>query len=293
MEFPMASTFGSTHIYVLVKFAQNTTHLFVYIDWEDVQIEGSDSQRYSNADGVAILWNAHPGEYDLKDGWFGGMKTDNAGESVDVWAWKAAAADVGKDTPLNLTAGDSTPLVGNTYDTSFDNAGWNDTGDSSQDVSTGAAWGNLASHHEENYGVEFSRPLVTADNDGSDVQFDQHGYYEFAIALWNGTSGSSHIMSFEHSVFVYGACTSGCDATNYVTAATIGATQYTYQTVTTVESTTVPTTVPTTEYVPTTIVNNNTIVETSTEAGTPLNAWMFVISLFSMGVMVRLISKKK
>jgi hypothetical protein len=273
MEMPMGNTFGGVHIFVMMKFAQNATHLFVYMDWYDNTINGTTSQRFNAADGVAILWNAHPGEYDMKEGWFSGMKTENAGESIDTWVWKANTADEGKEieSVTNATAGENTPLTGNVWDTSFDNAGWNDSGDVTQDVSAGASWGNLGSHHESNYGVEFARKLTTSDNTGSDVQFDKIGYYEFAVALYNESSGSSHIVSFEHQLYVYGDCTTDCDIPVVFTE------------------------VVTTEVeVPTTVVNNVTItdVTTSTESA-PLNAWMIIVSLFSMGVLVNLISRKR
>jgi hypothetical protein len=266
MEFPMASTFGSTHIFVLVKFAQNSTHFFMWIDWEDTTINGTDTMRYSTADGVAVLWNAHPGEYDLKDGWFGGMETDNPGEEVDTWVYKPAAADTGKQSTIDLNAGETYTLTGEGLDTMFDEGGWDDDLDTTQDLSFGSSWGNITDRHEENYGIEFSRPLVT--DDPGDVQFDKIGYYEFAIAIWNASSGSSHIMSFEHSVFVYGDCDTDCD----IPAGGLTVISY----------------VPTTEVsvVPTTEVT------TKTESA-PINMYFVLISLFSVAALVRLVPRRK
>lgn len=275
MEYPMATTFGSTHIYLQVKFSQNATHLFVRMQWEDPLVNGTDTLFGEKADGVAILWNMQPGVYEMKDGWFGGMKTDHANESVDLWMWRPAASDQGAETTVNTTATEHATITGGIKDTMFSNTGIDNSNDTSQDVSYGSSWGYMDSHATSDYGVEFARPLVT--NDAGDVQFDKIGYYDFAIALWNGTSGGNHIMSFEHHVWVYGECSSNCDIPQYITAGTIVGTA--------------------THYVPTTATVDNsknvTITETSTKSSSPVNFVVVLTTMMSFAVIVQLVKRRK
>jgi hypothetical protein len=203
LRLPVGTTFGGVHAFISVTFAQNSTHLFTVIEWEDYNITGSDSQRYSAADGISVMWNVNMDNMD--DAYFSGMKTQNAGEIVDVWVWKPTAAETGLESGVNTTAEEKISLTGNIYDTSFDDGGWADGDEATEDVMTGASWGFQAEHAENNYVVEFARPLVTGD--ARDIQFDKIGYFDFALAWYNASSGSSHAVSFQHSVWVQGVCT--------------------------------------------------------------------------------------
>jgi DMSO reductase family type II enzyme heme b subunit len=191
MEIPVGDMYGASEEFIQVTFAQNTTHLFVLADWEDPTINGTDTGMYDDADGIAFCWNISAADFSAA--YFSGMKTPDAGEKVDTWSWKPAASETGTQI-----AGGGKTVSGTVTDLSYNTSGWST--DPSQSVLVAATHGNLSEHHEENYRVEFVRPLVTDDPD--DVQFDKSGYYEFAIGIYNGSSGASHMVSFEHKVWV-------------------------------------------------------------------------------------------
>jgi hypothetical protein len=200
---PVGTTFGGVLEFVSITFAQNSTHIFVYADWADFGgVNGTDSKKFSDSDGIVIMWNINIDN--MPDEYFDGMKTKEAGDMVDVWIWKPAASQNGLSDALNTTNEEKMDVVGKLYDTSFDDGGWASDSDETTDVQAAATWGFQEEHAENNYVVEFARPLVT--DDANDVQFDQYGYFDFAIALYNESSGSSHAVSFQHSVWVQGVC---------------------------------------------------------------------------------------
>jgi hypothetical protein len=189
MMIPVGSRFGSTELFVSVKFAQNNTHLFIHFDWDDGTINGTDDERYDNADGVSIMWNINATKFNK---YYSGMKTEAADEWVDAWTWKPTVADEAE--AFNST------FAGATYDNAFNSGGWAGD-DTNNDYYAYAGHGYIEDHSENNYFVEAVRPLVTSDP--YDIQFTNSGYYEFMIAIFNGTSGSSHYMSFSHYVWIH------------------------------------------------------------------------------------------
>jgi hypothetical protein len=189
MYVPVGSTFGGTEQFIQVTFAQNNTHLFMTLVWGDPGIDGSDMEKYGDADGVSIMWNVNASNFNM---YYSGMKTEKPTEMVDTWTWKATVAD--EDNAFNST------FEGAVYDNAFDDGGW--LGDDiSNDITAYAKYGYIASHYEEDYFVELARPLVT--DDPYDIQFEKTGYYEVMFAIFNGTSGVSHYMSFSHYVWIH------------------------------------------------------------------------------------------
>lgn len=189
MTIPVGSRYGGAEQFLTMIFAQNSSHLFVLTRWSDSTINGTDQDRYGDSDGVSIMWNINAttnfNEY------YSGMNTPAAGEAVDVWTWKPTAAE--EANAFNST------LTGNTYDYLFDDGGWY-TNEATTDVEAMAMHGYIEPHAESEYQVEFVRKLET--NDPNDVQFKFSQYYKFSVAIFNESSGSSHLMGFVHSVWV-------------------------------------------------------------------------------------------
>lgn len=207
MEIPVGNYRGAEEQFISVTFAQNSTHLFMYISWSDVQVDGKDSARFGGNDGFAVMWNTNNSQR-INEDYFAGMKTSSPDEVVDTWVVKTAANGETQAAAVDIAGGQTGSIDTVILDTNFDDGGWNDAGDTAQNVYAAEIWGNMSSHATHNYGLEIARPLVT--NDPGDVQFDQIGYYEFAIAIYNGTSGEDHLISFVHQVFVYGECDTDC-----------------------------------------------------------------------------------
>ncbi len=196
MEIPVAGRFGANEQMIKLVYAQNTTHLFMLVSWEDPDINGTDTPQYQLSDGFSICWNINAANFTAA--YFSGMETPNDGEVVDSYTWKPSAIETGTQVPT-ANRGNKT-VTGSVIDYSYDSDGWHT--DTSQNVQGAATHGNISAHYEENYQIEFVRPLVT--NDPSDVQFDHDGYYEFTIATFNGSSGSGHASSFVQSVWING-----------------------------------------------------------------------------------------
>ncbi|MFQ5832538.1 MAG: ethylbenzene dehydrogenase-related protein [Candidatus Thorarchaeota archaeon] len=196
MEVPVGGMFGANEQMVKMIFAQNTTHLFILVSWEDPDINGTDTPQYQDSDGFAICWNINAANFTAA--YFSGMETPNAGEAVDSFTWKPSASETGTQVPT-ANRGNKT-VTGSVIDYSFDSEGWHT--DTFQNVQTAAAHGNITDHYEQNYQIEMVRPLVT--DDPGDVQFDHDGYYEFAIAIFSGSAGASHSVSFVQSVWING-----------------------------------------------------------------------------------------
>jgi hypothetical protein len=238
---PVASTFGGVHEFITVIFAQNSSHLFVSFSWADPTSTGNSLERNGAADGVALIWNVNGDNFN--DAYFSGMKHNGGdGSLADSWVWKA-----GSTMAMNSTS------AGKIYDNAFDDRGWVDD-DATQDVKAFAKYGYIESHAEQNYFVEMVRPLETSDS--YDIQFDETGYYTFAIAVFNDTSGIGHYMGFTHEVYVYNG--------EPVTETTV---------VTETESVT------------------NTVNITETKSDTPVQLGAFMISIFAISVIV--IRKRK
>jgi hypothetical protein len=113
MYVPVGSTFGGTEQFIQVTFAQNNTHLFMTLVWGDPGIDGSDMEKYGDADGVSIMWNVNASNFNM---YYSGMKTEKPTEMVDTWTWKATVAD--EDNAFNST------FEGAVYDNAFDDGGW-------------------------------------------------------------------------------------------------------------------------------------------------------------------------
>jgi hypothetical protein len=196
MTIPVGERFGSSEMFIEVVFTQNDTHLFTMVDYGDLTVNGTDTIRYMDSDGITFLWNINM--TDFTAAYFSGMKTTAAGEAVDTWVWKPSADDDQAHVGLNTTAEEYANLDGILLDTVFDDQGWVDQGD--HDLQAAATWGFQGEHSENDYLVEFVRPLET-DNP-NDVQFDHSGYYEFALGIYDSSSGIKHLVSFEQAVFV-------------------------------------------------------------------------------------------
>ncbi|MHA2503067.1 MAG: ethylbenzene dehydrogenase-related protein [Candidatus Kariarchaeaceae archaeon] len=191
---PVGGAFGSAHTFVKTIFGQNSTHIFMLIGWEDATIDGTDTERYADSDGISIMWNINMDDFDTG---YGMKAAREEGELVDMVTWKPAASEDGQQLYQN----DYTPkaIEGNIYDAAYDHSGWED--DATNDWMAAAVHGNVSNHNEHNYQIELVRPLVTADS--MDVQFDESKYYQFGFAIYNDTSGNDHWISPVHSVFVY------------------------------------------------------------------------------------------
>ncbi len=196
MEIPIAGMYGANEQMVKMIFAQNTTHLFMLVSWEDPDINGTDAPQYQPSDGFSICWNINAVNFTAA--YFTGMETPNEGEVVDSMTWKPSASETGTQVPTANRGNKS--VTGSVIDYSFDSDGWHT--DTSQNIQVAATHGNLTEHYEENYQIEMVRPLVT--NDSADVQFDHDGYYEFSIATFSGSAGAGHAVSFVQSVWING-----------------------------------------------------------------------------------------
>ena len=201
MEIPVAQSRGNSghpNEFVSFKVAQNNTHLFILMSWEDPEINGTSAVKLDPSDGAAILWNIDS-DWDL--GFPNGMSTTTG--SIDTWIWKVDEAAEGTEPApdVGTDANGTTVPVGTVIKTDYvmNNIGW--IADTEQDVGVAGVYGNLSSHAATNYQLEFSRPLVT--NDPDDVQFDKTGYYDFAISIFNNTNGDGHYMGYSHMVWVY------------------------------------------------------------------------------------------
>ncbi len=196
MEIPVAGMYGANEQMIKMIFAQNTTHLFILVSWEDPDINGTDAPQYQSSDGFAICWNINAANFTAA--YFAGMATPNDGEAVDSFTWKPSASETGTQVPT-ANRGNKT-VTGSVVDYSFDSEGWHT--DTFQNVQAAAVHGNITDHSEENYQLEIVRALVT--DDPGDVQFDHDGYYEFTIAAFSGSAGASHTVSYVQSVWING-----------------------------------------------------------------------------------------
>jgi len=199
MEIPIGNTSGTTEQFVRMIFAQNSTHLFIWADWSDPIINGTDTEMYDNSESFSICFNINVPDFQAR---YAAMSTP-PGTTVDTIIWKPAASTT--DTQVTGTGYVNQTVTGSINDYVMTSTGWDN--DTTENYQVAARHGNLSGHHEENYGLEIIRPLVT--NDPQDVQFDHAGNYEFAIAVFNGTSGIEHYMSFVHAVYVYVPSTGG------------------------------------------------------------------------------------
>jgi hypothetical protein len=171
-------------MFVQTTFAQNTTHLFMLLEW--------DTQGTSNADdGVAVLWNINATEpnpnYDT------GMKTQDG--KADLWVLEATTASAGTNNSI---------VASEMNDWSMDDEGIIKSGDT-DDVHA------VLKHHVELvrgspstfYTAEFARKLTTAETT-KDVQFDGNDFHTYSIAVFNESSGVEHLTSYTHEVYVQG-----------------------------------------------------------------------------------------
>ena len=126
MTIPVGNAYGGEEQFVKVVFAQNSTHLFMLIGWEDPTIEGTDTERYADSDGFGIMWNINATNFNQ---YYSGMKTPAADESVDTWVWKPTAAESSNEFNSSLT--------GMMYDNSFSGGGWDDA-DEANELAYGA-----------------------------------------------------------------------------------------------------------------------------------------------------------
>lgn len=195
----VGSAFGTVHMYLRMLFGQNDTHIFVFCWWEDVQIEGAATAQTDPGDGMTIMWNI---DSDWPLNFPSGMATGEG--TIDVWTWKAGVAAEGTEPAPDVGANANRTNVAVPTDTDSDfyinEIGYTSVNDN-QDVLAEGRYGNHTYRREQHYTAEFARPLVT--DDATDIQFDKTGYYDFAVGIWNGTSGEDHLMGFTHQVWVY------------------------------------------------------------------------------------------
>jgi hypothetical protein len=193
---PMANTARDVHEFISTFFAQNATHIFIRINWEDFAIDGTNTAKYADADGIAFMWNMDSDAF-MSGDYFDGMSLRDG--NADMVVWKAAASDVGKEDGVNVTAKETVALDGKTYDYKMTTSGM--TLDTSNDYTVGATWGYQGSRDQHDYLVEIVRPLDTGD--ANDVTFEYNGYYAWQMALFNETSGVEHWISLPHWTYVH------------------------------------------------------------------------------------------
>jgi hypothetical protein len=203
---PVASKFGSAHEFITMYFGQNSTHFFMVASWHDATINGYVED--SDFDGFSIIFNINNTDFDT------GYGMDLARDGmVDFISW---TPDAGQTAVLDSNSPQS--IDSTIVDLSSSPGSNARTVDATNEWTVGAVHGNVSLHSEENYQVEFARPLVTADKT-YDVQFSESKYYEFGIVIFNETSGSSHWISPPQSVFVYNAADTNADlatVTDYI-----------------------------------------------------------------------------
>jgi hypothetical protein len=193
IEVPVGSTSNPREIvFLLVTFGQNSTHFFIRVDWADPTINGTDQKGYEDSDGISFMFNIDNPNFD--SGY--GMDRAPGDTKVDVVTWKPGASmtgtqDLEAETPIAITSD-------NLYDQHITDDSRND--DETNEWTWAAVHGNVASHHEENYQLEMARPLTTDDE--FDVQFDEPAYTEFAVILFNSTSGADHMVSPPYIMWV-------------------------------------------------------------------------------------------
>ncbi len=178
-----------------ITFAQNSTHLFIGLAWEDAYITGTDSPMIGASDGFAMCFNINV--TDFQASYFGGMDTPGLGQAVDTVSWKP----IGNQTGTQVTANGyvNKTVLGSATDYSFDIYGWHT--DVTNNWGVQVLHGNLSSRAMNHYQMEMVRPLVTGDP--NDLQFSKSGNYQFAVALFNGSVGDEHYVSYVHELYVY------------------------------------------------------------------------------------------
>ncbi len=195
MEIPVGNKFGATEQFIKMVFAQNTTHLFILMDWEDATINGTDSATGVPSDGFSICFGVNT--VDFRADYFSGMASPKPGEYVDTIIWKPIANETGLQT---LGPNQNKTVDGTLYDKYLSNAGWGN--DATNEWAIAIRHGNFSTRAPGNYHIELVRPLVTAETN-YDVQFSHSAQYQFAIAILNASSGINHYMSYEHALYVY------------------------------------------------------------------------------------------
>ncbi len=240
--------------FIRVKISQNSTHLFVLARWADTNgLVNGSDSRTGTRDMFAMIWNINQDDFSL-DMWGGVMRSAEAGKKLDLMVWIPAASETGK----NYTYG-KLGVAGKTYDESLTSVG--KTTDTTNDWTAGALTKGSSYSSNVYYYLELVRPLVTADGD-DDVQFKYDGYHGFAMAYWNQTSGASHFVTYEQYVWIHG--TDGVNPDDIST------------TISTVAGADVTTTITTTE-----------------TDESPFNSLFAVFGLFSIGLAVVLIRRRK
>ncbi|MCE7734964.1 MAG: hypothetical protein GPJ54_08815 [Candidatus Heimdallarchaeota archaeon] len=218
MYIPLGTTFGfpaGEEQFVRFMVGQNSTHFFMYARIADLTINGSDT-RTADADAFAVMFNIDMPEFKLPSAApaFGPDPTaswspmsealgDGGTNDVVMWQPSAAADDTQGTYDPAIDDGDGGftsqySVDGNVWDLNYGG-----TFNENQDWSAEATHGYIGAHYTGDYAIEFSRALVT--DDANDAQFKYDGYYEFAIAYWNASSGSQHWVSFEHTIWIHGA----------------------------------------------------------------------------------------
>ena len=187
---PVAGNFGADRMMFEIIFAQNSTHLFMYMEI-DTHL-GYALNNGTAWDGVSIMWGIDSDElnFNMEDG----MVLEDG--SADLWYWKPATTDDGK---FNQT------LDGSIKDWAIDDGGW-DKSEDDTDVMQAAGYryqmahGHMASW----YTIELVRPLTTAETT-HDVQFVENKFYDYSVAVWmEAENGKDHLMGFSHQVYVEG-----------------------------------------------------------------------------------------
>jgi hypothetical protein len=188
------------HMFTEIIFSQNTTHLFVALEFDSFGVVNATADAF---DGAAIIWNID--STDMSFNMADGMQLRDG--SADVWFWEANSADAGKN---------NTELIGTVKDYSLDDGGWDKSETADAMAGVMHNWRIVRNSVSISYTLEFARPLTTAET-VADVQFEYSGFYQYQIAIWNNASGEDHHMGYPHEVYVQGAKGAMANPTETVT----------------------------------------------------------------------------
>ncbi|GAB4331983.1 MAG: hypothetical protein Kow0069_39480 [Promethearchaeota archaeon] len=156
----------------------------------DPVIDGYNGTYGDTFDGFGICFDN--GATNFSTGYFtSGMRT--AGGAVDLAVWRASSTAEGTE---DLATPGGKAVAGTITDYEMTEAGM--VADDSQDYVAAVSHGNITEHYEQHYSIEILRKLNTGDS--KDVLLD--GRIKFGVVIFNGTAGSSHIVSFVHKVIV-------------------------------------------------------------------------------------------
>ncbi len=239
---------GEHFALIRARISQNDTHLFVSVrvPSDDGKVNGSDVRAGVDRDMFAMIWNID--HDDMVQDWWGNMKSNEEGKSLDQVVWIPKASETGTIDDAEGLNG----VEGKFYDEAYTDVG--KTTDDTNDWSGAAIF--TTSHGHTDYYIEMTRPLMTADSK-EDVQFQYDGYYQFMMAFWNQTKGINHWVTYEQYVWV-----AGVDGVNPADISIVTET--------------------------TTAAAPAAVTETTTKTESPFNGLFAMFGLFSVGLAVAL-----